>query len=162
MPVLLFCCACSHKTVASSETKTDSVVTSLTMNRKPVSGVKPVSAVLNASVFKMSGDYSDNVAVGVDPDGRLTYFPAPTDISVSSRPVSLGNGWWLNRQGLGKGYRFTKYTFEEYAKLPSVPSMQELVDAIIPGASVTEFKMLDIPASEALDRIDEIKSQLGI
>lgn len=159
MAILLITGACSRNTSGSVETP-NSVVTSLTVTKKPVSGVKPVSAVLKASVFKMSGDYSDNVAIGIGADGKLTYFPAPSDIDINSAPVSLGDGWWLNRQGLGKGYRFTRYTFEEYSKLPEVPSMQELLDAVIPGAVVTEIRMLDIPAPEAMDRIEEIKTIL--
>ena len=33
--------------------------------------------VLKATAFKMSGDYSNNVAVRVGKDGRLSYYPAP-------------------------------------------------------------------------------------
>lgn len=105
--------------------------------------------MLKATVFRMSGDYADNVAITLRPDGTLAYYPAPSDISGQSRPVSLGNGWWLNRQGLGPGSVFTRFTFEEYARLKNTPSQKELIDAIIPGAKVIEMRRLDIPASEA-------------
>ncbi len=161
IPLLLVSSACTHKSTVKSEEMKDSVVTSMTVTRRPASGVKPASAVLKASAFRMSGDYSDNVAVGVGADGKLTYFPAPGDISENSAPVDLGNGWWLNRQGVGVGYRFTKYTFGEYSKLDQVPSAQELIDAVIPGAVVTEMRTFDIPASEAMSHIDELKTTVS-
>lgn len=112
-------------------------------------GSHSVGMVLKASVFRMNGDYANNVAVTLGPNGELTYFPAPTDIRKSSAPVALGEGWWLNRQGLSAGSVFTRWTFEEYARLKTCPSIEEIKSAIIPGAMVTEFQQLPIPASEA-------------
>ncbi|MDE7180698.1 MAG: hypothetical protein K2N88_05820, partial [Muribaculaceae bacterium] len=109
----------------------------------------PALARLKASVFKMSGNYSDNVAVTLDSRGNLVYYPAPTDISAASRPVEIGEGWWLNRQGLGERSVFTRWTFDEYSKLPAAPSPEEIKAAILPGATVTEFRVLAIPASDA-------------
>ncbi|MDE6026657.1 MAG: hypothetical protein K2G23_01115, partial [Muribaculaceae bacterium] len=81
-------------------------------------------------------------------------------ISVNSKPIDLGNGWWLNRQGLGPNSVFTRYTYEEYSKLPSVPSQQELKAAIIPGARVSEWRQLSCPASDAMSHLQEIKAEL--
>lgn len=119
-----------------------------------------VGMVLKATAFRMSGDYADNVAVTPGADGRLVYFPAPTDISNNSKPVSLGNGWWLNRQGIGANSVFTKYTFEEYSNLDKVPSSEELNAAIIPGARVVDFIQLPYAASDALNYLDEIREYL--
>ncbi|MDE6716781.1 MAG: hypothetical protein K2J70_01185 [Muribaculaceae bacterium] len=127
-----------------------------------LTGSRPASAILKASAFKMSGDYSDKVAITLNDDGTLAYFPAPSDISANSRPLDLGEGWWLNRQGLSSRSVFTRYTFEEYASLPAVPSPEELKAAVIPGARVTDFRKLDMPAYEASERLPEIKAQLGI
>lgn len=110
---------------------------------------RPVSARLRASLFKMSGDYADHVAVTIGPDGKLSYFPAPTDLSDDSAPVEVGDGWWLNRQGLGPNSVFTKWTFNEYRALKSVPTTEEIKAAVIPGARVTAFEQLTLPASEA-------------
>lgn len=158
---LLF--GCSHKDVVKSDELSGSAMTSMIEPRGiPKKSPAPVSVVLKASVFKMNGDYANNVAVAVDGNGKLTYFPDPSDINQSSCPVEVGDGWWLNRQGIGKGYKFTRYTFEEYSRLEKVPTVTELLDAIIPGAEVTELRTFDIPASEAMDRLTEIKSLLGV
>lgn len=110
---------------------------------------RPVLARLKATLFKMSGDYANNVAVTLGPDGQLRYFPAPTDITENSKPEEVGEGWWLNRQGISASSVFTRYTFDEYRKLKTVPTPEEIKAAIIPGARVTEFRQLAIPAEEA-------------
>lgn len=109
-----------------------------------VIGYKGVSSnyIPKPTAFKMSGDYSNNVAITLDANGNVIYFPAPSDITPESRPVSLGDGWWLNRQGISPSSVFTRYTFEEYSKLQTVPTIKELKAAIIPGARVTEWKNL--------------------
>lgn len=112
-------------------------------------GSQPRNQVLKATVFKMSGDYADHVAVTLGPDGNLIYFPAPSDIRSSSKPIAIADGWYLNRQGLAPGSVFTNWTFEQYSKLSSVPSPAEIKAAIIPDARVTEFQTLPITASEA-------------
>lgn len=104
----------------------------------------------NAAAFRMSGDYADNVAVTLNPDGSLAYYPAPSDIRASSAPVSLGDGWWLDRQGISANSVFTKWTFKQYSELDAVPSRAEIVDAIIPGARVTEMVTLPVTLEKAL------------
>lgn len=106
------------------------------------SAPKPVSMLPKPTAFKMSGDYSNNVAITLNA-GKIVYFPAPSDISENSKPTPLGDGWWLNRQGISANSVFTKYTFEEYSKLKQVPSIEELKASIIPGARVTEMKVIN-------------------
>ena len=111
----------------------------------------------NATAFRMSGDYANNVAVTLSPEGELVYFPAPTDITADSEPISLGEGWWLNNQGLGPNSVFTKYTFAEYAALPEVPSLEQIKLSIIPGAKVTGFMELPMKIGEANKDIEAAK-----
>lgn len=127
----------------------------------PVIPVKPIikggeeaQAVLNATVFRMNGNYGDNVAITLNQDGELAYYPDPSDISEHSSPLPLGNGWYLNRQGISPDSKFTTYTFEEYRNLKQLPSHQELLASIIPGAVVTEFVELPVTASEAMANPD--------
>lgn len=122
-------------------------------------GGKP-AVVLKASAFRMNGDYSDKVAVTVGNDGELIYYPAPTDITENSKPLDLGGGWWLNRQGLSANSVFTRYSFEEYSALKNVPSREKLKEMIIPGSKVTAFEILPVPASKALNELDAIKEYL--
>lgn len=121
---------------------------------------EPQRILLKATAFKMSGPYADNVAITLNADGSLAYYPDPSDISEYSKPVALGNGWYLNRQGITPNSRFTKYTFEEYAALKAVPTQQELISSIIPGAEVTDWQTLPYPAGEAMQHLPEIKAML--
>lgn len=121
---------------------------------------KPMGMIPKATAFRMTGDYANNVAVTLGLDGSLTYFPAPSDISKRSVPTSLGDGWYLNNQGINANSVFTKYTFEEYAKLPAVPTPQQLKDAIIPGARVENMVQLPYSVNEAQNNIREIKDYL--
>lgn len=119
----------------------------------------PTSAMLpNATAFRMSGDYQNNVGITLNQNGVITYFPAPTDITADSAPISLGNGWWLNCQGIGPNSVFTKYTFAEYAELSTIPSPEQLKKDVIPGARVTQFIELPMKLSEALNNIDAAKA----
>lgn len=135
---------CSKKTAEQTSSEPE-----IMQIQPQIIGSQPLNQVLKATIFKMSGDYADNVAVTLGPDGNLIYFPAPGDISVGSKPVAIADGWYLNRQGLAPGSVFTKWTFEQYSQLPSVPSPSEIKKAIIPGARVSEFLTLPISASEA-------------
>lgn len=114
----------------------------------------------NATAFRMNGDYADNVAVNVDNKGDLTYFPAPSDITAYSEPVALGDGWWLNNQGLGPNSVFTTYTFAKYSALPSTPSIQQIKQSIIPGAKVTEIIELPLKIGEANNNIEYLKEYI--
>lgn len=113
-----------------------------------------------ATAFRMSGDYSDNVAITLNQEGQLLYFPAPTDITADSRPIDLGNGWWLNCQGLGPNSVFTKYTFAQYSELPNVPSPNQLKLDVIPGAKVTGFIELPMKKDYAVTHLDEVREYI--
>lgn len=151
--VSTFMFSCSKKNYTTPDATSDGVL-------YPVTSSKPRSYMPNATAFRMSGDYANNVAVTVSPDGVLTYFPAPSDITADSAPIDLGNGWWLNCQGIGPNSVFTKYTFAEYASLPQAPDPQQLLQAVIPGAKVTQFIELPMKTEEAARNIDEVKAYL--
>lgn len=167
--IVMITSGCSHKTYRFAEKKDTSVVAGysnsyLEKNVEDVAPdvklVRPMGMVLKATAFRMNGDYSNNVAITLNDAGNVTYFPAPTDITENSRPESLGDGWWLNRQGISENSVFTRYTFEEYASLPKVPSVEELKASIIPGSRVTEIVRLPYDASEAQEKLPEIKQYL--
>ena len=66
----------------------------------PLSGRQ--AAIPRARVYRMNGDYADNVPVGTDGNGRIISYPAPTDLSTASKPIQLAGGWWLDRRGVGR------------------------------------------------------------
>lgn len=143
------CCSCSHKTAAP-----------VADAARPQTVASPeTSFIPKASAFKMSGPYADKVAVTLA-NGRLSYYPAPSDISDASKPLYLGNGWWLNNQGLSANSVFTSWTFDEYARLSATPSQEEIMSHIIPDAYVTDFRRTTVPVTEAASRLSQIKSEL--
>lgn len=120
----------------------------------------PAAYIPKATAFKINGPYADKVAVTVAADGRLSYYPSPSDISASSTPEYIGDGWWLNRQGLSENSVFTSWTFAEYAALPTTPSPSEIKAHIIPGSAVVEFQHLPFTLSQA--SIPAARTALGI
>ncbi len=166
-PIVGMLAACSHHTYSEKDPvvlgypNTSANTTSEMPDEHPqriITLTQPIVGMMpKATAFKMSGDYADKVAVTLDSNGKLTYFPAPSDISEASAPTSLGNGWWLNNQGISANSVFTKYTFEEYSKLPSTPSTQQLKDAIISGAKVTNMIQLPYSIGEVNDNLQEAK-----
>lgn len=143
--------ACSHKSTGADN---NNEITAM-----PVKGGGE-SFMPKATVFKMSGPYADHVAVTLDNNGQLSYFPATSDITANSAPVYLGDGWWLNRQGLSANSVFTTWTMAEYAKLPSTPSPAEIKAHIIPDARVTEFRRTSVPITDAMTKLSKIKTEL--
>lgn len=123
-------------------------------------GFNPSLAYPNATIFRMNGDYANNVAVTLSPEGELLYFPSPTDITADSKPVELTDGWWLNSQGIGPNSVFTRYTFKEYASLPETPSTDQIKLMIIPGARVIDFMELPMKISEAQNNINSVNEYI--
>ena len=143
--------SCSQKSTQMTVTVPSATVT-------PSPGPqREMNFIPKATAFQMSGDYADHVAITLGNDGKLLYYPDPSDIRETSKPVDLGNGWWLNRQGLGPNSVFTKYTFEQYAKLKTCPTQQELIESIIPGARVTSYQALPCRISEGMEKLPELR-----
>lgn len=104
-----------------------------------------------AHIYKTNGDYNDNVPIAVGNDGKtLLSFPAPTDITTASDPVKLSDGWLLDRRGVNANTVFTRYTYEEYMQLLQAPTMEQLLESVIPGSRVTELVALPIDMSKAI------------
>lgn len=118
--------------------------------KQSIKGGEDARILPNATIFRMSGDFANNVAVTLNDDGSLAYYPAPSDITANSAPYPLGNGWYLNRQGIGPKSVFTTYTFDRYRALDVPPTQQQIMGAIIPGSSVIEIREIPVKASEAL------------
>lgn len=104
-----------------------------------------------AQVYRTNGDYLNNVPIQVSADGKTVIsFPAPSDITASSMPLTLAGGWLLDRRGVSENTRFTRYTYAQYMALKEVPTVSELLASVIPGARITEMYALTCTTQEAL------------
>lgn len=148
--------SCSSQKKADAESASADTRSMVSKVVRPIRST-PIAAIPKATAFRMNGDYADQVAITLNDDGTLAYYPDPKDITESSRPVDLGNGWWLNRQGLSDKSVFTRYTFADYAALKSVPTHAQLIESIIPDAKITGFQELPYNVTDAMEHLDSIR-----
>lgn len=131
-----------------------------TPRRTLTDGGSASMAIPKAVAYRMTGDYANNVPITLTATGRIANYPAPSDITPSQKPVDLGNGWWLDRRGISDASVFTRYTYEEYSRLPQAPSPAELRKAIIPGARVVNATRLPMTLQDALSNPAAAKAAL--
>ena len=153
--LILSSCTERNTLTISVPTSTPSSIISSKLNTPPLSMIR------KASIFKIDDKYADNVVVCLDYAGNLSYYPAPSDINANSAPLKLANGWWFNRQGFGAGAMVTSFTFEQYRSLDHTPSHQEILNAIIPDAVISDIQSIPISHSQALSLpIDQLNTFL--
>lgn len=111
---------------------------------------KPATFMPRAIIYKTDGDYINNVPVTMNDDRtQIVSYPAPTDITEQSTPIELTEGWLLDRRGISKNSVFTRYTYSEYSQLAEVPSLQQLMESILPQSRVTIILQLPMTTQEA-------------
>lgn len=109
-----------------------------------------VNFLPKAHIYKTTGNYKDNVPVTLNASGnQLVSFPAPGDLTEAA-PVQLNDGYLLDCRGINSNTAFTSYTYAQYAALPQAPAPSALIQAIIPGANVTEIVELPMTLAEAM------------
>lgn len=134
-------CAVVIVSACSSQPKTESsnFMTPAEAPQSKTRGEVANSALPKAVIYKTNGNYNNNVPITLNASGSAIFsYPAPSDITSTSTPLQLTGGYLLDRRGLGKNTAFTTYTYSEYSRLQSAPSIAELYKAIIPEAKVTE------------------------
>lgn len=148
-------CSCSGNKKATEMTR---VIPSKTIESVSVDTWKtPNTAALpKAQIYKMSGDYRLNVPITLGANGEITSFPAPSDIDPDRLPIIVADGYLLDRRGVSDNSVFTRYTYEEYSKLPQVPTLQQLKASIIPGARVTKVVVLPMNLDKALGNVKAV------
>lgn len=105
-----------------------------------------------AVLYKMTDGCADLVPVTLSDDGtRVIRYPATSDIRPDSKPVHIGDGWYLDRMGVTDNTVFTTYTLDQYSSLPATPTADELMRAIKAGSKVTAIKRLNMTPQEALE-----------
>ena len=115
-------------------------------------------------IYKMKRDYSHNVPIGMNRERtEIVSYPAPTDLITSGGklmlPDKLHKGFWLDNRGIGSNTVFLDYTYEEYAALPEVPTVQVLMTHIIDKDPFTEIVTCG-PRSNYTDLIKELNDMI--
>ncbi len=95
-------------------------------------------------VYKTSGDFRFNVPVLLsENDSDIVSYPDPADIrSVEVKgfyPGSLKREYLIDNKGISKHVAFLKLTYDEYAKLDTVPSFKTLKSWIMAKNVITEL-----------------------
>ena len=94
-------------------------------------------------VYKMRKDYSQNVPVILSSDKKtIVSYPHPRDVYTNGKlalPTPLKNGYWLDNRGISLNVAFLSYTYEEYAALNDVPSIDVLYKKIVDKDPITEM-----------------------
>lgn len=98
-----------------------------------------VRALPSVIIYRMTGDYAQYVPVTLRMTGELLSYPDPMDINESQAPVALGNGWYLDRRGVGLNTAFLDYTYEQYHALERVPSQTTLLEHILVKKGIAEY-----------------------
>jgi hypothetical protein len=85
--------------------------------------------------YKTKSDYSNFVFVQLDENREeIISFPAPSDIRGNMKinePIALENGFLLDQRGIYPNSAFLDITFEDYSKLSSTPSNEQLKALIL-------------------------------
>lgn len=159
--MLMSCATHGNKGTPDSQGGGKVVSTPLTPSKGGFADSAPVRALPRAVIYKMNGDYADNVPVNVNAAGEIVSYPAPTDLGPNSTPIKLDDGYWLDRRGISSMTRFTRYTYSEYRTLKQTPTTSQLLDAIIPGAAVTEIVCLPVNACDIEGSPEEVNDYIS-
>lgn len=102
-----------------------------------------VSALPHIVIYKTTKDYSHNVPVMLSEDkSQIVSYPDPSDLFFGENlalPTQLHNSYLLDNRGINKNVAFLKYTYKEYSKLPTIPTLKELYENIIDKDPLTEL-----------------------
>ena len=110
-------------------------------------------------VYKTKADYSKQVPVMLSADkSSIVAYPSLKDIYYKNQlayPSVLKNGYLLDNRGVGANTAFLKLTYEDYAKLNTVPPLTELYNFILDKDPFTEMYSLG-DRSRFKDEVTEI------
>jgi hypothetical protein len=132
LPVFLFSCKGSKKTVNNThqENKNDTVV-SISLPEDIMKQDLTASQVGTPTiVYKTVADFSDYVPVIMNKQKtEIISYPAPSDIYYEgqfAKPTNLKNAYLLDNRGINENVVFLNYTYEEYSRMDSAPSLSEM------------------------------------
>jgi hypothetical protein len=94
-------------------------------------------------IYKTKKNYDKLVPIQLSDDKKtIVAYPAPTDVFYDGKlayPTKLKNGYLLDNRGIGKNVAFLKMTYQAYAKLKELPSLEKLFALIIDSDPLLEL-----------------------
>ncbi len=94
-------------------------------------------------VYKTKADYYNLVPVLLSDDrSEIIQYPHPDDLKSGENfllPLKLKSGYLLDNKGIGVNVAFLNITYEEYAKMEEVPSLEELYEKILDKDPLVEL-----------------------
>ena len=126
----------------STPTQTQEEPVAAAVTEKPSKPQVSVASPL-VLVYKMKKDYSKYVPVILSEDKTtIVSYPHPRDIYTNGQlalPTSLPDDYWLDNRGINENVAFLSFTYEAYAKLSDVPSMEVLYGKIMDNDPLLEL-----------------------
>lgn len=102
-----------------------------------------LSATAHLLVYRTKADHRAQVPVLLSDDGsRILSYPHPRDLGTGgnmSIPLELGEGWLLDRRGIGVNVGFLRTTYAEYAELGNAPTVTELEALLVDRDPLTDL-----------------------
>lgn len=96
-----------------------------------------------AIVYQANKKYKDHVPVFLSEDkSRIVGYPGIHDIRVGNSfpyPIALHKGYFLDNKGITERVAFLKLTYDEYARLDSLPGKNEMYNWIIDKDPITSL-----------------------
>lgn len=98
-------------------------------------GGRTVKAEHQVVIYRTKRDYSKYVPVILSKDkSRIVSYPDVSDVYLNGKlayPTKLDDGYLLDNRGINEDVAFTGYTYSEYAKLKTTPSVEQLFKCIV-------------------------------
>ena len=102
-----------------------------------------MSATAHLLVNRTKVDHRDQVPVLLSEDGKtIVSYPHPRDVGTPENlytPVDLGDGWLLDRRGVGPNMGFLSTTYAAYSKFELAPSATELEALLVDHDPLTDL-----------------------
>lgn len=121
------------------------LIVSSCKTKKEVTAVKgkPVLANVPIIIYKTKQDFSMHVPVTMSADKKeIMSYPAPSDVYYGSDlayPISLVDGFFLDRRGIDVNSAFTKWTYYEYSRLAKTPTTEQIMNMMLELDPFTEM-----------------------
>jgi len=118
-----------------------------------------VKALPPVIIYKTKSNYDKNVPVIMSEDKKdIVSYPDITDVYYAGKlayPTQLANGYLLDNRGIGKNVAFLRFTYEEYSKLSSTPTKEELLGMIIDKNPLIELYNCDKLPKNNIEKLNE-------